>query len=58
VSLALGRAAASLLYGVSPQDPFTFAAVAALLVLIALLAGWIPARRAASLDPLRALHYD
>jgi ABC-type lipoprotein release transport system permease subunit len=48
----------SFLYGVSPSDPVTFAVVVALLVLTALLAGYIPGRRAAATDPVRALRTD
>jgi putative ABC transport system permease protein len=58
LALALSRMAASLLYGVSPQDPLTFLGVPAVLLLIAMLACLVPARRAASLDPLRALRCD
>ncbi|WP_321476644.1 ABC transporter permease [uncultured Paludibaculum sp.] len=58
VALALSRVAASLLYGVSPTDTLTFLLIPALLVSIALTASVIPARRAASLDPLRALRYE
>jgi predicted permease len=58
VAMALSRVAASLLYGVSPTDGVTFVAVPALIVTVALLACLAPARRAASLDPIRALRYD
>ena len=55
---ATGRGLASLLYGVSPYDPATLAAVAAGVVLTALAAATIPARRAARLDPIVVLRTD
>jgi putative ABC transport system permease protein len=57
-SWAATRALKNLLYGVSTTDPVTFSAVAALLLLIALAACWIPARRAASLDPIVVLREE
>lgn len=54
-ALLAGRVLTSLLYGVEPNDPATLAAVAALLLVVAGLACWIPARRATGVDPVRAL---
>ncbi|HEY2906942.1 MAG TPA: ABC transporter permease [Vicinamibacterales bacterium] len=45
----------SLLYGVTPRDPLTFAAAIATLVVVAAVAGWLPARRASRIDPAEAL---
>jgi ABC-type antimicrobial peptide transport system permease subunit len=58
VALALTRLMSSMLFGVKPTDVVTFAAVAGLLCAIALLACYLPARRAAALDPVQALRSE
>ncbi len=57
-ALAVTRLVSRLLYGVSPIDPVTFASVSLLLVTVAMLASWIPARRAAKVDPMDALRHE
>jgi ABC-type antimicrobial peptide transport system permease subunit len=52
------RLMAALLYEVSATDPATFAAVPLLLALVALLASYVPARRAAGVEPLEAIRYE
>jgi ABC-type antimicrobial peptide transport system permease subunit len=57
-SLLAGHLMVSLLYGVSGYDPFAFVGATAMLVICAAAAGFIPARRAASIDPMRALRTE
>jgi ABC-type antimicrobial peptide transport system permease subunit len=57
-SFGLTRLIATFLYGVTPTDASTFASVTALLILIALLACWLPALRASRVDPLEALRHE
>jgi putative ABC transport system permease protein len=54
----LTRLMQSVLYGVSATDPLTFSLIAILLILVALVACLIPARRAARVDPMIALRFD
>jgi ABC-type antimicrobial peptide transport system permease subunit len=58
LALALGRLLRTLLYGIQAHDPLTFVAVAALLVGVALVATWLPARRATKVDPAITLRAE
>jgi ABC-type antimicrobial peptide transport system permease subunit len=58
IAFAVTRLMGELLYGVSPTDPVVFGSVVAIITLVGLVACWLPARRAAGLDPLRALRHE
>jgi ABC-type antimicrobial peptide transport system permease subunit len=58
LALLLTRVLASLLFGVSRVDPLTFGAVSLVLLAVAALASWLPARRAARVDPVTALRAE
>ncbi len=57
-SIAGGRAIETLLFGVTPTDPSTYATITALLIAVALLASYLPARRATRIDPMTALRVE
>jgi putative ABC transport system permease protein len=58
LALALSAVLESILFGVDPRDPLTLTMVSLLLFVAALIAIWIPARRAAALDPLSSLRHE
>jgi putative ABC transport system permease protein len=57
-SLGLSRLLSRMLFGVKATDPVTFLSVSFLLVAVALVASFVPARRAAKVDPMIALHHE
>jgi ABC-type antimicrobial peptide transport system permease subunit len=58
LALPLTHLLAAFLMGISPLDPITFIGVVALLAAVAFLANWLPARRAANVDPLISLRHE
>jgi ABC-type antimicrobial peptide transport system permease subunit len=58
VTLSLSRTMRSVVYGIKPHDPLTMIGAAGLMITVAALAAWIPARRAARIDPMEALRYE
>ncbi len=57
-ALGLTRILGSLLFGVDPVDPATFTATAGVMLAVGLIAGYVPARRASSVDPMRSLRVE
>ncbi|MEO7042843.1 MAG: hypothetical protein ABI035_11320 [Gemmatimonadaceae bacterium] len=57
-SLAITRVLGSVLYGVSPSDPTTLIIVSAIMLIVAVLASYVPAQRAMNVDPVEALRAD
>jgi putative ABC transport system permease protein len=57
-TLGCARFVQSKLYGLKPADPLTLGAAIGILILVAVVAGYVPARRAARVDPLEALRYE
>ena len=58
LALLLARGVRSMLYGIAPNDPWSFAAAIVLMSTVGAIAAWIPARRASRVDPMTALRAD
>ena len=58
IAISIGRFIASMLYELKPYDPLTLSLAALLLIVVALGASWLPARRAARFDPIKALRHE
>jgi ABC-type antimicrobial peptide transport system permease subunit len=57
-AMLAGRLLTSMLYGLTPRDPATLAGAVAVLALVAIVACWLPARRASRIDPVAALRME
>jgi ABC-type antimicrobial peptide transport system permease subunit len=57
-ALGLAKLVRSMLFGITPSDTVSFAAALALMAVVTAIAAWVPARRAARVDPMVALRYE